>query len=490
MRRSGILLPVSSLPSRWGIGAFDKSAYEFIDRLARANQSVWQILPLGQTGYGDSPYQSFSAYAGNPYFVSLDALIDEGLLCEDELQEFDWGSDPERVDYGLLYHNRYIVLRRAFERASQELLSATSKFALKHADWLPDYALYMALKSNFGLRSWNEWPDEGIKLRKPDSVRHYRAELEQEIHFNYFIQYLFFTQWSELKSYANSKGIRIFGDIPIYVSLDSADVWAHRELFLLDEDGIPTCVAGVPPDVFTQDGQLWGNPIYDYDRMERDSFSWWISRLRAAKGLYDIARIDHFRGLDSYWSVPYGETTAQNGSWAIGPGKRFVAAIKVAVPDMDIVAEDLGYLTDSVRELLRFSEYPGMKILQFAFGPEGDSEYLPHCYTQNCVCYTGTHDNEPVAAWLELANDATVSFAMRYLDCSKEEIPHRMLRAGMASVADLFVAQMQDYLDLGAEARTNTPSTSEGNWAWRMKADAFSDELICHIAELTRTYGR
>ncbi|MDO4567766.1 MAG: 4-alpha-glucanotransferase [Clostridia bacterium] len=493
MRLSGILLPISALPSRWGIGAFDRCAYEFADKLAAAGQGVWQILPLGPTGYADSPYQAFSAYAGNPYFISLDALIERGLLRESEAAALGWGDDPRRVDYGLLYQNRLQLLRTAHSRADARLLDAVAAFTRANAGWLPDYALYMAVKSASGMRPWNEWADEDIKLRRHGAVERCREAFADETAFHCFVQYLFFEQWAALKRYVNSRGILIVGDLPIYVSLDSSDVWAHRELFQLDRDGTPTRVAGVPPDYFTADGQLWGNPLYRYDVMERDGYSWWLDRLRACAERYDVTRFDHFRGLDSYWSVPYGETTARGGEWVTGPGKGFVDAIRRALPHMRIIAEDLGYLTDSVRELLDYSGFPGMKVLQFAFDGSGsgaDNAYLPHMYDSNCVCYTGTHDNVPVRAFPAHAAQDALSFAAAYLDCQPSEIPGKLLRAGMASVAELFVAQMQDYLMLGEEARMNAPATSEGNWVWRMAPDDFSDELVGRIAELTELYGR
>ncbi len=484
-------MPISSLPSPYGIGTMGKAAYEFVDFLAQAKQAWWQILPVGPTSYGDSPYQSFSAYAGNPYLVDLDMLRVDGLLTAEEISAPDWGDDPACVDYAKIYENRIPLLRRAKERGWERDAEKVVAFVEKNRGWLPDYALFMALKRHFGMVAWTEWPDEDIRLRKAASVARYTADLAEDIELFTYIQYLFFAQWEALRSYAHEQGIGIIGDLPIYVAMDSADVWADPNSFQLDEKNVPKEVSGVPPDYFSEDGQLWGNPLYDWDAMKQDGFGWWIRRIEGASHLYDILRIDHFRGLESYWAVPYGETTAKIGRWVKGPGMDLVGVLTGWFPNIQFIAEDLGYLTPEVRQLLEDSGLPGMKVLEFAFDSREPSNYLPHTYTNHCVCYAGTHDNAPLMIWKEEAAKEDIAMAVQYLGLNDGEGFHwGVLRGGMSSVADLFVAQMQDYLGLGKGSRMNVPGILGGNWQWRMLPGQITPELTERIADMTRMYGR
>ena len=492
MKRScGILMPISSLPSPHGIGTLGAEARKFVDFLADAGQSWWQILPVGPTSYGDSPYQSFSAYAGNPYFVDLDLLCEDGLLTPAEVDAVNWGGDPARVDYSAIYNGRFPLLHLAMERGWERDADKVAAFSEENASWLPDYALFMAVKRHFGMRSWTEWPDEDIRLRRPEAVARYQEELADDIRLFTYIQYLFFRQWEDLRSYAHEKGIGIIGDLPIYVAMDSADVWADPRAFQLDERNVPAEVAGVPPDYFTADGQLWGNPLYDWDAMKADGYTWWIHRIAGASRLYDILRIDHFRGLESYWAVPYGETTAKIGRWVKGPGMDLIGVLTEKFPNIQFIAEDLGYLTPEVRQLLEDSGLPGMKVLEFAFDSREAANYLPHTYPRHCVCYAGTHDNATLMGWKDEAAPADIAMARQYLGLNDEEGFHwGVLRGGQSSVADLFVAQMQDYLGLGSEARMNTPGILGGNWQWRMLPGQITDALAARIADMARLYGR
>ncbi len=489
-RSSGILLPVSSLPSPCGIGTLGRAAYAFADFLHAAGQKYWQLLPLGPTSYGDSPYQSFSTFAGNPYFIDLEMLVNDGLLEQSELEEADWGDNPRYVDYGKIFASRFTVLRQAFRRGYSRDREAVEAFRQEN-QWLDNYALYMAVKASFGMKSWLEWPDEDIRLRKSEAVARYSKDLAEDIAFYSYLQYLFYRQWNALRDYIHSLDIQIIGDMPIYVAMDSADVWAEPEFFQLGEDLVPTEVSGVPPDYFTADGQLWGNPLYDYKRMKADGYDWWIRRVEGAGRLFDIIRIDHFRGLESYWAVPYGETTAKNGRWRKGPGMALVGMLVKRFPDLQFIAEDLGFLTPAVHQLLRRSKLPGMKVLEFAFDTREPSNYLPHTYDRHCVCYVGTHDNETVMQWREQADRSSVTMARNYLGLSEAEGFHwGMIRGGMSSVADTFVVQMQDCLGLGAEGRMNTPGTLGGNWQWRLLPGEASPALAKKIYLYTRLYGR
>lgn len=489
MRQSGILMHITSLPGPYGVGTMGKNTYQFVDFLQSAGQSCWQILPLNPTGYGDSPYQSFSSWAGNPYLIDLDILAKEGLLKQDELERISWETTPNRVDFGLQYTKRYPLLRTAHERfVPGEEYNA---FCQENAFWLNNYALFMAIKDALGGAPWLTWP-EGLKTCRPEALEEQRQKLGKDLDFYRFLQYQFFRQWKALRRYANGKGIRIVGDIPIYVPLDSADVWANPHLFQLDSSLRPTSVAGCPPDSFTADGQLWGNPLYDWPIHEKTGYRWWIRRLSAAAAMYDVVRIDHFRGLESYWSVPAQDETAKNGHWYPGPGMSFVHAIRKALPGLDFIAEDLGYITPEVRKLQLDSGYPGMKVLEFAFDSREESDYLPHLYPVDSVCYTGTHDNPPLGQWLEDAAPEDVACAKAYLGLNQEEgFIWGIIRGAMSSVSRLCVVQLQDYLELGKDARMNRPgSLSCANWTWRANAGQLTPALAEKIRSVTKRYGR
>ncbi len=496
MRECGILLPIASLPSDYGIGAFSKEAYQFIDDLREAGQDYWQILPLGPTGYGDSPYQSFSAFAGNPYFIDLEQLIVDGLLTREECDQADFGDDERYIDYGAIYNSRFPVLRKAFERwkartrAAGKDMDAVLKETL-YEETL-DYCFYAAVKRSFGEKSWSQW-DEDIRMRRPDAVKRYRKELEDEIRFYEFQQMMFMRQWGALKKYAHSKGIRIIGDIPIYVAFDSADSWSHPELFQFDERHRPAAVAGVPPDAFSATGQLWGNPLYRWEYHRETDYAWWIRRMKYSFEMYDVVRVDHFRGFEKYYSVPAGADTAVSGKWEKGPGYDLFKKMKDVFGEPDIIAEDLGFLTPEVHKLVEQTGFPGMKVLQFAFDPSGKSSYLPCFYTPNCVVYTGTHDNDTVRGWYETMPRADRDLAARYMgneEPSWENIHWDFIRLALSSVAKLAVIPLQDYLGLGWEARINKPSTLGGNWEWRMRKGEFSPEIIAKCREMNRLYAR
>lgn len=490
-RSSGILMPLLSLPSPYGIGTLGKASFEFIDFLAKAGQAWWQILPVGPTSYGDSPYQSLSTYAGNPYLIDLDILKADGLLTAEEIESVYWGDTLQRVDYGALYNGRFTLLKKAYERGRAKNREEQDAFQSDNSDWLPDYALFMALKRHFDMRSWTDWPDRDVRLRKPEALKKYREQLKEDIELFTYIQFLFFKQWTEVRRYAHEKGVGIIGDIPIYVALDSVDVWASPESFMLDKDGYPEEVAGVPPDYFTAEGQLWGNPLYNYKAMKEDGFSWWIRRIGGASKIYDVIRIDHFRGFESFWAVPFGEKTAINGHWVKGPGMDLIGILKERFPNISFIAEDLGYPSPEVVKLLEDSGFPGMKVLEFAFDSRDSSCYLPHAYTENCVCYAGTHDNDTLKGWLEILNADDKKMAIDYLGLNNQEgYIWGLIRGGMGSVARLFVAQMQDYLELDNSARINTPGNPTGNWQWRMLPDKATDELAAKIARMTKLYNR
>ena len=484
------MMPISGLPSRFGIGGFSKEAYDFVDFLAAAGQTLWQILPLGPTGYGDSPYQSFSTFAGSPYYISLDSLIEEGLLTEQECEAADYGDNAAKVEYEKIYKTRFKLLRKAFDRANIAQKKEYMDFVEENKQWLKDYAMYMAIKDSLGGISWIEW-DEDIRLRRPQAMAEYERKLADEIAFYSYQQYLFATQWTALKSYANKKGISIIGDIPIYVAFDSADTWANPELFQLDEENVPIAVAGCPPDAFSATGQLWGNPLYKWEYHEETDFAWWMRRLAYCFKIYDIVRIDHFRGFDAYWAIPYGDETAEFGEWRQGPGYKFFAHMKKTLGNRAVIAEDLGFLTPSVLKLVKKTGYPGMKILQFAFDSREENDYLPHNYPTNCVVYTGTHDNDTVLGWITSMKRKDLAYARKYLGITRNaELCASLIRTALASVADTAVIPMQDYLELGGEARMNTPSTLGGNWEWRMEKDACTEALGAHMLELARLYGR
>ena len=490
MRASGVLMHLSSLPSPHGVGTMGAAARAFVDFLAAAGQRYWQLLPICPTSYGDSPYQSFSTFAGNPYLIDLDALAEDGLLTPEEYEHIDWESTPDRVNYGALYQKRWAVLRKACDRLLQNPPPAYADFCAANDFWLPDYALFMALKDEHGGRAWSEW-EPALRRRDPAALEAARARCAEAIGFWQAVQYLFFSQWRALKAYANDRGIRIIGDLPIYVAADSVDVWSTPETFQLDENLLPTEVAGCPPDGFSATGQLWGNPLYDWDAMRRDDFAWWVRRFRALCSTYDVLRIDHFRGFAGYYAIPYGQADACGGRWRQGPGMDLFRAVEQALGKQPIIAEDLGFLTDDVRELLHQSGYPGMKVLEFAFDSRDGGDYLPHTYPRHCVVYTGTHDNEPVNGWFETAPAPDIAHALDYLKLTREEGYHwGMMRAAWASVADLAIVQAQDLLGLGHEARMNTPSTLGGNWCWRALPGVFDDALAAKVRHQMELYGR
>lgn len=495
MRAGGILLPIASLPSKYGIGCFSRESYEFVDFLVDAGQKYWQILPLGPTSYGDSPYQSFSTFAGNPYFIDLEKLIEEGVLTEKECKACDFGSEPDKINYGKIYKSRLKLLRKAYERSHVESNEEFHAFQEREGYWLRDYAIFMAVKNRFGGKAWNEWAED-IRFRWSYSMEYYQKELYFEIEFYEYLQFLFFKQWRSLKEYANGKGIQIIGDIPIYVAYDSADAWSHPELFQFDGQNLPTAVAGCPPDGFSATGQLWGNPLYRWDYHRQTGFSWWVQRIAKCFELYDMVRIDHFRGFDEYYSIPYGDETAENGHWEQGPGLDLFKTLKWHLGDRPIIAEDLGYMTPSVKQLVKDSGYPGMKVLEFAFDSRDSSDssdYLPHNYIKNCVVYTGTHDNETILGWLGSIEKSEKQNVRDYLDRpddSNRELAFQLVRLAVSSVADLCVIPLQDYLGLDNRARINQPSTLGKNWKWRLEKKALTKEMARNISRLMDLYGR
>ena len=492
MRASGILMPVFSLPGPYGIGTLGDEAFAFVDFLAAAKQTYWQILPMGPTGYGDSPYQSFSTFSGNPYYIDLEALIQDGLLTRDECRKIDFGDDPESVDYEKLYNGRYILLRKAFERSDVSNQSSYCSFMQDNKEWIEDYCLFMAIKDHFSGKAWYEWPED-IRSRKEQALDHYQQMLQDEIAFHKYMQYMFFRQWNQLRTYANAHGVRIIGDIPIYVALDSSDVWVHPELFQLDEDRNPVAVAGCPPDGFSAIGQLWGNPLYDWEYHRSTGYAWWISRMKHCFRLYDVVRIDHFRGFDEYYSIPFGDVTAENGTWEKGPGMDLFHTLDKKIKDLRVIAEDLGFLTESVLEMLKESGFPGMKVIQFAFDPNGGSAYLPHNYPENSVVYTGTHDNDTTRGWYHSTDKATRDFAKEYMNAQRldeDDLAWDFIRLAMSSKANLCVTPMQDLLNLDGKARINVPSTLGGNWTWRMEKGQFDEETVKRLKRMTWLYER
>lgn len=489
VRGAGVLLPVTSLPSKYGVGSFGRAARQWVDFLSKAKQRYWQVLPLGPTSFGDSPYQSYSAFAGNPLLIDLAELCEEGLLKKGRCKRTPWGDNASYVDYDLVRAGKEKLLRRAFENFQDR--KALQKFRRANKAWVEDYALYMALKDHFDGQPWTQWPDP-LRLRDPVILKEWGLRLAGEVDYHVFTQFLFFRQWYALKSYANAQGVKIIGDAPIYVAMDSADVWAHPELFQLDEDNKPTEVSGCPPDAFSADGQLWGNPLYRWDVMKLDGYAWWMQRIQANLSMYDVLRIDHFRGLESYYAIPFGEDTAKNGRWRKGPGMDFIKKIEETAPGAAIIAEDLGMLTPAVHRLLRSSGYPGMKVLQFAFSAGEESTYLPHNLPNHCVVYTGTHDNDTTRGWLSSASQEDLQLALDYLGLEDPEQGNwAFIRAALGSVAELAIVPFQDYLNLGSEARINTPSTVGGlNWRWRMPKDSATKKLAKKMARLTTIYGR
>ncbi|MBR5341098.1 MAG: 4-alpha-glucanotransferase [Erysipelotrichaceae bacterium] len=489
-RSAGILLPISSLPSNYGIGTLGQEAYNFVDFLVKANQSYWQILPVGQTSYGDSPYQCFSSFAGNPYFIDLDMLEEEGLLDKNDLKKIKV-RDKRYIDYGYLYETRYPLLRKAYQNGKDKYNEEFNRFVSENISWLEDYALFMSIKKHFDMKSWLEWPDQEIRERRYEAVERYKEMLKDDIIFFEFIQYLYYKQYAKFKEYANKNGIRIIGDLPIYIAMDSCEVWSSSEQFQLDENTkVPKDVAGVPPDYFSKNGQLWGNPLYNWDYMKRTGYKWWIDRVAGVSKCFDVIRIDHFRGFQEYWAVPYGEKTAIKGRWVKGPGIDFVGILRDWFYYVDFIAEDLGIINEEVTRLLLESGFPGMRVLQFGMNPDGTSYHCPHHHIENCVCYVSTHDNLPIAGWVAKAKKKDLEYAKLYYGLNKEEgYNFGFIRGGMSSVAKLFITQMQDYLGYGEEATTNKPGTLN-NWRWRLLKNEADNKLAKKISEITHAYTR
>lgn len=490
MRTSGILMHISSLPSPYGIGTMGKEARKFVDFLDKAGQTYWQILPICPTSYGDSPYQSFSSFAGNPYFIDLDYLCKDKLLTKKECLSYEWGGNPEFVEYGTLYENRFPLLKKAYQRFKKALPADFADFCEKNSDWLDDYALFMALKDANGGVAWFEW-EKDLKLRKPSAIEKAKEEFADDVEFWKMLQYLFFKQWTELKAYANEKGIQIIGDVPIYVAGDSADVWANPGQFYLDENLDPIDVSGCPPDAFSDDGQLWGNPLFRWDAMKKDGYTWWTKRIKAMSELYDVVRIDHFRGFDSYYAIPAKDKTARNGEWREGPGMDLFNALERKLGRLNIIVEDLGYLTPSVKQLLKDTGFPGMKLIQFAFDSREESDYLPHTYQKNCVVYTGTHDNDTIMGWFKTAPKESVKYAKEYLRLNKEEgYNWGTMKAVWGCVGDMAIVPMQDILGIGSEGRMNTPSTLGMNWKWRAVDGQITSALAKKVCKNMEIYCR
>lgn len=488
-RGAGILLPVSSLPSPYGIGTFGKAAYAFVDQLVEAGQRYWQVLPLGPTNYGDSPYQSFSAFAGNPYFIDLDMLCEEGLLKIDEIQHIEWQKTPDRVEYELLWEHRYMVLKQAFIRSNHKEIEKYQHFMEENTQWIQDYGLFMACKENFGNVEWLKW-DKDIRFRQPEALQRYRKAFSQEIEFYQFLQYKFYEQWSRIKKYANEHGVEIIGDMPIYVALDSVDVWVNPRLFELDEERKPVCVAGCPPDAFSDDGQKWGNPLYNWKVMEVEEFAWWKHRMAAAAKLFDVVRIDHFIGIVRYYVIPANDS-ARNGWFEWGPGEKLIRALDEARGRTKIIAEDLGVVIPQVGELLEKAGYPGMKVIEFAFDGNTDNPYLPHMYQKNCVVYGGTHDNETLVGYYDNLSVDNLAYALQYTDCSnRADLIEKVFLMAYRSIADTVIFQMQDVLEKGNEARMNLPATIGENWRWRLLEGEFTKEKRTWLKSLSIIYGR
>lgn len=491
LRKSGILMHISSLPSDYGIGKLGKEAYRFIDFLAESGIKLWQVLPLSPTSYRDSPYQSFSTFAGNPYFIDFDILTQEGLLDKSDYCDIIWCENERVVDYGRIYDNCFNVLKRAYKKFKDKMPSNYHNFLLENKEWLDDYALFMALKFKNDGRAWYEW-EKGLAMREEKAVERAALELSEEVDFFRFIQYKFYEQWDKLKRYANKKGIGIIGDIPIYVAYDSVDVWVSPELFLLDKEKNPVDVAGCPPDDFSKLGQLWGNPLYDWEYHKKDNYSWWAKRMEFASKMYDMTRIDHFRGFESFYAIPYGNVTAEHGEWRKGPGIEIFRTIEKKLGKMSIIAEDLGFITPEVRQLVEDTGFPSMKVLQFAFDGNAKNEYLPHNYkTSNCVVYTGTHDNDTLKGWVSTSPKSTIKYCLEYMKLRfRSEIAWGVIRLAWSSCAEIAIVQMQDLLNEGSKSRMNTPSTLKNNWTYRIRQNDLNKNLVHKLQKLNRIYDR
>ena len=489
-RASGVLMHISSLPGKTGIGTLGKSAYDFVDFLKKSGQTYWQILPICPTSYGDSPYQSFSTFAGNPYFIDFELLEKEGYISAADYKDVNWGSSESYVDYSLLYVERNKIFKLIQKNFEKNVPDGYNKFCKENRLWLDDYALFMAIKDEHNGEAFDNW-EEDIRCRKPEAVKKWQSSCKDRIEYYKILQYLFYHQWFLLKEYANENGIYIVGDIPIYVAADSADVWTNPSNFMLDENNKPVEVAGCPPDGFSADGQLWGNPVYNWKAMKADGYSWWKNRLGASLKIYDVIRIDHFRGFDSFYSIPYGAKTAKKGVWREGPGIDLFNELKKEFGEMNIIAEDLGFLTDSVKQLLKDSGYPGMKVLQFAFDSRDGNDYLPIRYHRNSVVYTGTHDNDTIKGWMGDANPDDIKYAMEYLRISdKSQLCKELMITGLSSVSNTCILTMQDLIGLGSEARMNIPSTVGNNWKWRATENQITDDIAAWLLKYTKLYNR
>lgn len=492
-RSSGILMHVSSLPSSYGIGTLGKKAYEFIDFLVKAEVRYWQVLPLGPTSYGDSPYAGFSSFAGNHYFIDLELLVSEGVIDIDNLKHIDFGNNPNKVDYGKLFKERTKILNTAYKNEISKGLFQNNNYNIfkqNESYWLNDYSLFMALKKHFNLIPWSDWPED-IKKRWNNALNYYGNLLSEEIEFQKYMQYKFFTQWSNLRKYANSKGIQIIGDMPIYVAADSADTWVNSHLFSYDSNKNLLEIAGCPPDIFSKEGQLWGNPVYNWNAHRNENFNYWISRFSMSRKLFDVIRLDHFRGFDTFWAIPYGSNTAANGKWYNGPGMELFNAVRSRLGHIDMIAEDLGILNDTSRKLLEDSKIPGMKILQFAFGSGHNNPYLPHNYKDdNCVVYTGTHDNNTTLGWYMEMPENQKNYAISYMNI-KNDFVWETIETAFKSRAVLSIIQIQDYLVKDSSYRMNLPSTlSIDNWSYRVSNDELSDWLAMKIKNLVKRHNR
>lgn len=492
MRSAGVLLPIFSLPSKYGIGCLSKEAYKFADFVSDSGLKYWQVLPLGPTGYGDSPYQSFSTFAGNPYFIDVEKLMENGMLTKNECSRYS-AADGEYINYEKLYVNRMKLLRIAYSRSKIDTNEDFIRFLGENKNWLDDYALFMAVKNKFNGIAWYEWP-ENIRTRKPKAIKAYETECCDEVNFYKFLQFCFFSQWREFKNYVNQKGVKLIGDIPIYVAYDSADVWAGHKLFDLNTEYEPNAVAGCPPDPFAVTGQLWGNPLYDWDYHKKTGYKWWLGRIKSAFELCDALRIDHFRGFDEFYAIPFKDKTAEFGVWRKGPGRELFDKVKEKLGNKEIIAEDLGFLTSGVRKLVKETGFPGMKVLLFAFDSTNRCEYLPHMDEENTVIYTGTHDNETVRGWYERITKEDKK-TKKYFDLytqnqSNDTAAGNAIRLAMGSVSKTCIIPMQDFLNLNNDGRINTPSTLGFNWNWRMKKGAYNKSLSKEIKELVYTFGR
>lgn len=489
-RSSGILMHISSLPGEYGIGDLGKEAYGFVDFLSKAEQKSWQILPLGVTSFGDSPYQCFSAFAGNPYFIDLNELLMNNFINHEDIEKNNLSNNDKKVNYGLLYINKMAILRKGYRNAKDYLFNELKLYFDSNIEWLREFSLFMAIKVKHENRSWHEWEYQ-YKIFDSEAVRQFEKDNQDEIYFWVFTQYFFYRQWKRLKHYANEKGINIIGDLPIYVSEDSSDVWSNPKYYALDENLVPKTVAGVPPDGFTDTGQLWGNPIYNWEAMEKDGYKWWVKRMEHSFKTYDILRIDHFRGFESYWEVEYGSETAANGRWVKGPGNRLFDKIKEELGELNIIVEDLGYNTPEVTKMVEESGFPNMKVLQFAFNPNEESEHAPHGFDKDCVVYTSTHDNQTIIGWFETLPRDIFEYTAKYLKLNYDEgLNWGMIRAAWSSTANLAIAPMQDFLGLNDEARMNEPGTLGGNWDWRVEKEQLTNQLADRIKELTKIFWR